>query len=123
MLEIYLKTIGDIKTAVLSLIEKERNAGADWQNKTQSPLSQTEFALSETDRFFEQVISLPGDSEELYRCRHLMIEALEDLRESFENRYSAEVSGSSSGAYWQVKRAGYLMKLQAALQEVRKLLS
>ena len=123
MLEIYLKTIEDIKKAALSLIEKERNTGICRQDNKETLVCKTELALGETDRLFEVVMGLPGDDEELYMCRHLIIEALEDLRESFENRFCADRGpDNSSGAYWQVQRAGYLMKIQAAEQQVRKLL-
>ncbi len=121
-MKIYLETIENIKTDVLSLIEKERKVQVSGQNNTEL-VSLTEFALGETDRFFEQVIGLPGKDEESYRCRLLMIEALEDLRESFEKRFSADrVLGNLNDSYWQTKRAGYLLKMQAAEQEVRNLM-
>lgn len=88
MLEIYLKTIAEIRNKVLSLIEKERTTDFNGQNNTESLMRLTEFALSETDRLFQLAAGLPGEDEMLYRCKFLMVEALEDLRLSFEERYS-----------------------------------
>lgn len=108
--EQYLQTIKHIRSTILNLIEYEK--------KGQEPNKLTK----EVDMLFEHVISLQGESADLYRCRLMMIEALEDFRISIESRRETPDSEDSlHGSYWQSKRASYLLKIQAAEEEIQAL--
>lgn len=105
--EQYVQAIDHVRSTVLNLIEAEK--------KGQAP----EVLVNEIDVLFEHIITLPGDSDILYRCRLMIIEALEDLRLSFEARRAPQ--NDHGGPYWQTKRASYLLKIQAAEEEVKGL--
>lgn len=104
--EQYLQAIHHIRSTVLNLIESEKRG------------QESEVLINEVDSLFAYVINLPGESYALYRYRLMIIEALEDLRISFEAR---RMQDSHHGLHWQSRRASYLLKIQSAEEEIKGL--